>query len=167
MLFRSLFFEYHIHNTDDSICRITNFSLLCVTVNKSPVIKRLLTGLSIAPPNDVITLFAPTNAAFTAAGITESTIESWDANLLLNQILRTHIAPGKFSAFDLQCDSQLSMLLKTTTTQCATARANNGKAQTGAFNTDDDLPMILTPNNIEACNGFIQPISNIIRSIQF
>ena len=45
--------------------------------------------------------------------------------------------------------------------------SNYAKAQIGFFNNEDDYPMILAPNDIDLCNGYVQPVNNIIRAINF
>ena len=114
-----------------------------------------------------VTLFAPTNKGCKASGLGLSQIKTMDQDHL-KHIVMTHATDGKITAESLQCGAQLPTLEGTFSVHSTKCFAtNNAKAQTGFFNTEDDYPMILAPNNIKLCNGFIQPVNNMIRVINF
>ena len=86
----------------------------------------------------------------------------------LKQIVLTHGTPWKVTAEGLQCDAMLPTLdgsFLSHTTKCFTS--THAKAQVGFFNTEEDYPMVLSPNNIEVCNGFVQPVNNMLRVVNF
>ena len=121
----------------------------------------------IGDNNYLITMFVPTNRGTKSSGLNLEQIDATDIELLKHIVL-THGTAGKIEAQDLQCSAELPTLEGTYSvhsTKCfATTHA---KAQVGFFNTDENYPMVLSPNNIELCNGFVQPVNNMLRVINF
>jgi len=114
-----------------------------------------------------MTLFAPTNKGCKSSGLSTAEIETMDPDLL-EHIVKTHATAGKIFAGNLQCGAELPTLEGTFSvhsTKCYTT--THAKAQYGFFNEEDQYPMILSPNDLELCNGLIQPVNNMIRVINF
>ena len=148
----------------DYICQVSNFSNFCRMVERAGLVE-LLDGSG--DYDYLITMFIPTNRGMKSNGLNRDQIDTTDVELLKHIVL-THGTAGKIEAQDLQCDAELPILEGTYSvhsTKCfATTHA---KAQIGFFNSYEDYPMVLFPNNIELCNGFVQPVNNMLRVINF
>jgi len=108
-----------------------------------------------------VTIFVPTNAAFDGVDLDEMPVTT------RRNIVLTHLTAGSITAESLVCGQDVKTLLgmSVSTTQCF--EATLGKAQVGFFNDESTVPMILSPNDMELCNGLVQPINNLIRVINF
>lgn len=77
----------------DIVINDTNFSVLEAAVVRA--------GLADALRGGTLTVFAPTNAAFQAAGITETSVGTTDVNVLRN-ILQYHVLSSRVGSADIQ-----------------------------------------------------------------
>lgn len=149
----------------DYLCSVNNFSNFCAMIQRAGL-RDMFAGIDGV--TEFITVFAPTNSGCNSGGLTIDEINSMDANLL-KHIVMTHATEGKVRAENLQCEGELPTLKGTFsvhTTKCF--RSMHARAQYGFFNVDEGkYPMILSPNNLELCNGYIQPVNNMIRVINF
>jgi hypothetical protein len=147
---------------------MNNFRLFCSAINEAGL-ATLLGGFDVQAPADIITVYAVTNEGMTSAGLTANVIESTSAETL-KEILLTHMQSGSITADSLLCDDQQSTLLVGTySTMIHCPRSANGigtKTVSGFFNTYDNMPTILSPKDIELCNGLIQPIDNLIMVVK-
>lgn len=132
-------------------------------VVKSPMLDSLQQALMAAGLVDDLmgagpfTVFAPTNAAFTAASDTIATLS--EEQLL--SVLQYHVALGRTSAGDLEDDMMINGI--------------NGQSYTVVINQDDDEndlpPVLITPDSmqvnfittdIQATNGVIHLIDGVL-----
>lgn len=121
------------------------------------------------------TVFAPTNQAFAKLGVEaiEALLDDVDA---LKDLLLYHVINSPMAVFldELVCGVEVLMLNgMTTTTECSSSSNGGGGGgdrpedddnaifQVGMGNTDDDLPL-LASTDIEACNGVIHAVDNVI-----
>jgi len=84
----------------------------------------------------------------------------------MEKLIKSHALAGAVTAEFLTCNSEHITLLgadSKSTTQCLTN--SHGKSQVGEFNTIGNIPVILTPTNIEFCNGFVQCVNNVIQVV--
>jgi len=148
----------------DYLCSVNNFSNFCLMIQRAGL-RDLFSGVD--GETQFMTLFAPTNSGCKGIGLTIENINSMDEDLLKHIVL-THATNGKVRAENLMCDGELPTLKGTFsvhTTKCYTAE--HARAQYGFFNVEGQMPMILSPNNLELCNGLIQPVNNMIRVINY
>ena len=114
-----------------------------------------------------MTVFAPTNSGCRSSGLGLKKIQSMDIDLA-KHIVKTHATEGSHLAEELQCGSDLPTLdgtFSAHSTMCF--KESHAKAQYGFFNDEGDYPMILSPNDLKLCNGYIQPVNKMIRVINF
>jgi hypothetical protein len=150
--------------TDDYLCSVNNFSNFCAMVNRAGL-QDMFGGID--GTTQFITLFAPTNKGCKIGGLNVNDINSMDKDLL-KDIVMTHATAGSVLAEQLQCGAQLSTLEGTFSVHSTKCFLDtHAKAQYGFFNVEDEYPMILSPNDLELCNGLIQPVNNMIRVINF
>ena len=155
---------FFVPKTDDYICTISNFSNFCAMVNRAEL-QELFDGIDGI--TQYITLFAPTNRGCKLRGLGINDINSMDKNLL-KHIVMTHATAGSIRAEQLQCGTQYPTLEGTFSVHATKCFVDtHAKAQYGFFNDEDEYPMILAPNNLELCNGLIQPVNHMIRVINF
>jgi len=148
----------------DYICSINNFSNFCAMV-KGAELQELFGGID--GTTQFITLFAPTNRGCKLGGLGINDINSMDKNLL-KHIVMTHATAGSIQAEQLQCGTQYPTLEGTFSVHSTKCFVDtHTKAQFGFFNDEDEYPMILSPNDLELCNGLIQPVNHVIRVINF
>merc|ERR1712238_137325 len=156
----------------DYICWMENFNTLCNAIQRAGL-DTLLGGMSTAPDEGVITLFAPTNSGMEDAGLTEASIETMDRTKLIT-ILKNHMMVGEVMAEDLICDEKYDTLSpagnpsnpSTTSSvdiKCIQIMGTNTKTVSGPYNNYTNRPTILAPNDMVLCNGIVQPIDNAIR----
>lgn len=146
------------------LCSVSNFSNFCLMIQRAGL-QDLFAGID--GTTQFMTLFAPTNKGCKSSGLSTAEIETMDPDLL-EHIVKTHATAGKITAGSLQCSAELPTLEGTFSvhsTKCYTT--THAKAQYGFFNEEDQYPMILSPNDLELCNGLIQPVNNMIRVINF
>jgi hypothetical protein len=143
---------------------MNNFSLFCSAVNKAGL-ATLLGGFDVQAPDDIITVYAVTNDGMNSAGLTADVIEFSIAETL-KEILLTHMQSGSITADSLMCDDQQPTLLGgtySTMIHCpVSANGISTKTISGFFNTETNRATILSPKDIELCNGLIQPLDHLI-----
>merc|ERR1712194_831840 len=156
----------------DYICWMENFNTLCNAIQRAGL-DTLLGGMSTAPDEGLITLFAPTNSGMEDAGLTEASIETMDRTKLIT-ILKNHMMVGEVMAEDLICDEKYDTLSppgnpsnpSTTSSvdiKCIEIMGTKTKTVSGPYNNYTNRPTILAPNDMALCNGIVQPIDNAIR----
>lgn len=151
--------------TDDYICSVNNFSNFCLIIQRAGLVE-LMSGID-GSSIQFMTLFAPTNSGCNSGGLNPAKINAMDPELL-RHIVMTHATEGMVSAESLQCGAQLPTLEGTFSVHATKCFAtNHAKAQYGFFNDEENYPMILSPNDLELCNGYIQPVNNMVRVINF
>jgi len=150
------------------ICWMGNFSLLCSALQKTGLDK-LLEGINNNNNNDdvsdVITVYAPVNSGMEKVGLTRENIEMMDVDEL-RDILKTHITTGFISTEELVCDTHRPTLLggaSLTKIECVDIDGVLTKSIMGFFNFDTTRPILLSPTDIELCNGYVQPIDHVIQ----
>jgi uncharacterized surface protein with fasciclin (FAS1) repeats len=124
------------------------FSILCTLVSSSEAVTALLSD-----PTQVLTVFAPTNAAFENAppiGVGE-----------LDDLLGFHVVAGQaLKSTDLVCKATVGMANgKSSRTTCDNNQNASTVWQRGADNVEDALPQIIGVD-MEACGGSIIHIIN-------
>lgn len=132
-------------------CGTDGFSTLCAAVQAA--------GLAGPLSTDRFTVFAPTDEAF--AKLPPGTVEALLGDIpALTNILLYHAASGcKLYSNNLRCNSPVKMANgQQSTTVCGRL---GQKFQKGNGNSDSALPEI-TAANIEACNGIIHVISEVM-----
>jgi hypothetical protein len=144
---------------------MNNFSLFCLAVNKAGL-ATLLGGFDVQASDDIITVYAVTNDGMNSAGLTEVVIDRTMTAEILKEILLTHMQSGSITADSLICDDQQPTLLGDTySTMIHCPESANGistKTISGFFNTKTNRATILSPKDIELCNGLIQPLDHLI-----
>eukprot|EP00531_Pseudo-nitzschia_arenysensis_P000859 CAMPEP_0116137144 /NCGR_PEP_ID=MMETSP0329-20121206/12100_1 /TAXON_ID=697910 /ORGANISM="Pseudo-nitzschia arenysensis, Strain B593" /LENGTH=914 /DNA_ID=CAMNT_0003632057 /DNA_START=75 /DNA_END=2819 /DNA_ORIENTATION=+ len=148
----------------DYVCSVANFSNFCRIIERAGLVE-LMDGIDGTTP--FLTVFAPTNKGCKSSGLSLAQINSMSTDHL-KQIVLTHGTPWKVTAEGLQCDAMLPTLdgsFLSHSTKCF--EQTHAKAQVGFFNSEGDYPMILSPNNIELCNGYVQPVNNMLRVVNF
>jgi uncharacterized surface protein with fasciclin (FAS1) repeats len=117
-----------------------------------------LVGLVEALEEDVFTIFAPTNDAFSAIPTVRSDMEE-ELDIVRDVILYHAVSGVKLLAEDLVCDGSLIMVnSEESTTRCI----GDEIFQVGNANTNPDaLPRIIAPDGI-ACNGIIHAIDQVM-----
>jgi len=156
------------------ICWMGNFSLLCSAFQRTGL-DELFEGIDNNYDtdndgiSDVITVYAPVNSGMEDVGLTQENIETMDVNALRN-ILKTHITNGFISTQELICDSHQPTILggaSLTKIECIDIDGMLTKSMMGFFNIDaTKRPIILSPTDIELCNGYVQPIDHVIQMNQ-
>jgi len=156
------------------ICWMGNFSLLCSAFQRTGL-DELFEGMNQQYDTDndgiadVITVYAPVNAGMEDVGLTQETIQTMDVYQLRN-ILKTHITNGFISTQELVCDSHQPTVLggaSQTKIECVDIDGMLTKSMMGFFNIDaTKRPIILSPTDIELCNGYVQPIDHVIQMNQ-
>jgi len=147
---------------------VANFNTICTIIAKVE-----LGDLFDGKDGSMMTVFAPTDQAFEMAGITPALINNDPNNKynnadFLQKLLKTHATPGSMMAEDLRCGDSQSTLLGGASTHITKCFADtHGKAQFGFFNSNDAPPMIMSPMDIELCNGLIQPVEHVIKLFNF
>ncbi len=124
-----------------------DFSLLVAAATKAELVDEL-------GDDDKLTVFAPTNDAFEASGITEETIESLSKDEL-EQILGYHVLAGEVKAADVEAGivstvADLSLVIGTTDG----VTLNGGNIVTGGAE--------VVTTDIEASNGVIHVIDRVL-----
>ena len=116
----------------------------------------LATTLSTA----TLTVFAPTNAAFTQllAALNLKDINQIPVNTLL-AVLRYHVVPGRAFSSDL-ANGNLAMLAGGNTTINLTNGANGGPTITGSGNSSNRSNIVAT--NVVARNGVVHVIDRVL-----
>jgi len=143
-----------------------NFSLLCEAFEKAGL-SRLLGGIDVQVENEIITLYAPINTGMIAAGYTSESIASMSTSKL-EDMLKFHITRGSVTAVQLVCGDHQSTLLGGASSINIECRETNGftsKIVTGFFNDETNTPTILSPNDIELCNGMVQPLDHVMKML--
>jgi uncharacterized surface protein with fasciclin (FAS1) repeats len=119
-----------------------NFSILEAAVLKANLADALATS-------NPITVFAPDNAAFNAAGITEAVIASLPVSRV-DSILKYHVHPGFVTASDVPASNGITTLLGT---QLYASNNANGVFFNGIG---------VKQANVEAANGVVHVINNVL-----
>jgi len=152
----------------DYICSMNNFSLFCSAVNKAGL-ATLLGGFDVQASDSIITVYVVTNDGMNSAGLTENVIDNTITADKLKELLLTHMQSGSITADSLICDDQQPTLLGgTSSTMIHCPESANGvstKTISGFFNTDNNRATILSPKDIELCNGLIQPLDHLIKVV--
>ena len=97
--------------------------------------------------NRQLTVFAPTDEAFNAAGITVDNVGDVDDEFLLN-VLTYHVTPGRRDAESVTTSSELPTL-------------NGAKIDVDGTDLNGDQADIVT-TNIEASNGIVHVIDGVL-----
>jgi uncharacterized surface protein with fasciclin (FAS1) repeats len=97
--------------------------------------------------NRQLTVFAPTDDAFNAAGITVDNVGEVDDEFLLN-VLTYHVIPGRRDAESITTSSKLPTL-------------NGAKIDVAGTDLNGDQADIVT-TDIEASNGFVHVIDGVL-----
>ncbi|GAX27073.1 hypothetical protein FisN_9Lh212 [Fistulifera solaris] len=130
-------------------CSTEDFSTLCTAVTQAGL-RETLSGGSL-------TVFAPTNEAFTNIGSEMLNAVLADSDLLTD-ILLCHVVDEELLSSDLECNREIRMAGgKETTTFCA----DEAIFQTGEGNSWDAMPQIVE-FDIPACNGQIFVVNQVI-----
>jgi uncharacterized surface protein with fasciclin (FAS1) repeats len=119
-------------------------TLIAAVLAADPAVVDTLTGC------DPYTVFAPTDDAFAALGLTPDTVGSVDQSLLTD-ILLYHVASGQLDASTVISSDSICTLKQATLKQC------------GGVLTDKlgrDATIIVT--DVEACNGIIHVIDAVV-----
>jgi len=119
-------------------------TLIAAVLAADPAVVETLTGC------DPYTVFAPTDDAFAALGLTPDTVGSVDQSLLTD-ILLYHVASGELNACTVLGMEKICTLKRATLTQC-------GGVLTDKFGRDATI--IVT--DVEACNGIIHVIDAVV-----
>eukprot|EP00532_Pseudo-nitzschia_australis_P003110 CAMPEP_0168185936 /NCGR_PEP_ID=MMETSP0139_2-20121125/14131_1 /TAXON_ID=44445 /ORGANISM="Pseudo-nitzschia australis, Strain 10249 10 AB" /LENGTH=370 /DNA_ID=CAMNT_0008107843 /DNA_START=197 /DNA_END=1309 /DNA_ORIENTATION=+ len=130
----------------DFACSNPRFTVLCALLTESGLVDDLSDGMW--------TVFAPNNQAFDDA-------PPFLAETDINFILQGHVVANEAIRFeDLNCTETIEMLnSKKTRTVCK----KGATFQNGVDNDDQVRPEIVA-NNIEACNGIVHVIDQVILS---
>jgi uncharacterized surface protein with fasciclin (FAS1) repeats len=126
----------------DLIVNDPNFSILESAVVKANLSNALATG-------NPLTVFAPDNAAFTAAGITEAFIASLPVSRV-DSILKYHVHPGFVTASDVPASNTITTLLGT---QLYASNNANGVFFNGIG---------VKQANVQASNGVVHVINGVL-----
>jgi uncharacterized surface protein with fasciclin (FAS1) repeats len=126
----------------DLVVNDPNFSILEAAVVKANLADALATS-------NPITVFAPDNAAFTAAGITEAAIASLPVSRV-DSILKYHVHPGFVTASDVPASNAITTLLGT---QLYASNNANGVFFNGIG---------VKQANVQAANGVVHVINNVL-----
>lgn len=97
--------------------------------------------------NRQLTVFAPTDAAFNAAGITVDNVDEVDEEFLLN-VLTYHVSPGRRDAESVTTSDELPTL--------------NGALIDVDGTTSNDGQAEIVATNIEASNGIIHVTDGVL-----
>ena len=149
------------------ICWTDNFSLLCSAIKRAGYV-RFFGGVHT---DDVVTFYAPTNVGMLEAGLDLEKIEAMD-DLKLRRILKSHIMEGAILAERLDCDTYYESMNDESSlgeqellyVECHEIEETKAKTISGFYNDNLNLPVLMKPNDLPFCNGFIQPINQVIRS---
>lgn len=125
-------------------CSNSDFSIVCTLLTENDLIDDLNEGLW--------TIFVPTNAAFDQAPRIPSDVD-------IGFVLEGHVvADAKIAFEDLACTEKTEMANgRNTRTVCTDKHV----FQKGAGNAEDQRPQIVE-RNIEACNGLVHVINEVI-----
>jgi uncharacterized surface protein with fasciclin (FAS1) repeats len=126
----------------DLVVSDPNFSILEAAVLKANLADALATS-------NPITVFAPDNAAFNAAGITEAVIASLPVSRV-DSILKYHVHPGFVTASDVPASDAITTLLGT---QLYASNNANGVFFNGIG---------VKQANVQAANGVVHVINNVL-----
>jgi len=126
----------------DLVVSDPNFSILEAAVLKANLADALATS-------NPITVFAPDNAAFNAAGITEAVIASLPVSRV-DSILKYHVHPGFVTASDVPASDAITTLLGT---QLYASNNANGVFFNGIG---------VKQANVQAANGVVHVMNNVL-----
>ena len=119
-------------------------TLIAAVLAADPAVVDTLTS------SDQYTVFAPTDDAFAALGLTPDTVGSVDQSLLTD-ILLYHVASGRLDSGTVISSDSIYTLKQATLTQC-------GGVLTDKFGRE--AAIIVT--DVEACNGIIHVIDAVV-----
>ena len=139
----------------DIACSQSDFSTLCSLLNSTGL------GEAVDDPTATFTVFAPTNEAFDAISSIIPTLSEQDIVF----VLLYHLTNGEILAGDLVCDAELIMVNELPTT--TTCTNDGGIFQVGTGNTDPLTSPRIVLTDIEACNGIIHVVDNVILPAAF
>lgn len=133
----------------DIACSQADFSTLCSLLETTGL------GAVVGDATTSFTVFAPTNGAFEVIasvlpGLSEQQIVF---------VLLYHVASGVIAMDDLVCDGEIVMANELPTTTICTVEGEIFQVGTG--NVEPTFPQVVT-TDIEACNGIIHVIDNVI-----
>ncbi len=129
---------------------LTNHRLLALAVSKANLTLTTFNPTTAA----AITVFAPTNAAFIAAGLDSTAIANANITTLGN-ILKYHIVTGRLYGSDMKADS-----IKTVQGPKALITLTNGSKIRGIKNGG---PSSIVEFDINASNGVVHSIDSVLR----
>lgn len=129
---------------------LTNHRLLALAVSKANLTMTTFNPTTAA----AITVFAPTNAAFIAAGLDSTAIANANVTTLGN-LLKYHLVPGRLYGSDMKADS-----VKTVQGPKALITLTNGSKIRGIKNGG---PSSIVEVDINASNGVVHSIDSVLR----
>lgn len=129
---------------------LTNHRLLALAVSKANLTLTTFNPTTAA----AITVFAPTNAAFIAAGLDSTAIANANVTTLGN-ILKYHLVPGRLYGSDMKADS-----IKTVQGPKAFISLTNGPRIKGIKNGG---PSSIVDFDINASNGVVHSIDSVLK----
>ena len=129
---------------------LTNHRLMALAVSKANLMLTTFNPTTAA----AITVFAPTNAAFIAAGLDSTAIANANITTLGN-ILKYHIVTGRLYGSDMKADS-----IKTVQGPKALITLANGSKIRGIKNGG---PSSIVEFDINASNGVVHSIDSVLR----
>lgn len=135
-----------------------NFSLVCSAIGKSNL-NAIFGGISA---DTILTMYAPINEAMEKCGMNETMIDSINASKL-RDFIKAHVTAGAIQYNDMVCGTQQSTLLgDASMTKIGCTYGNDSVKTISGFFNGQIKPTILTPNNIDMCNGVVHPIDYCI-----
>lgn len=137
-------------NIFNYLSNLTNHRLLALAVSKANLTLTTYNPTTAAP----VTVFAPTNAAFIAAGLDSAAIANANVTTLGN-ILKYHVVSGRLYGSDMKADS-----IKTFQGPKALITLTNGAKIRGIKNGG---PSSIVEFDINASNGVVHSIDSVLK----